>query len=58
MLDELDNDNIPGIYDSLNTTQRDHDDALARYIITTALMKDQCVWVTDKRDCKGVLGRY
>ena len=52
VLDESDEENEPGIYDSLNTTLRDRDDALARFIITTALTKLQCVHVCDKATAK------
>ena len=43
VLEEADEMNLPGIYDSLNTTLRDRDDALARFILSTALTKEQCM---------------
>ena len=49
VLNESDEENVPGIYD---TTLRDRDDALARFIITTALTKLQCVHVCDKTTAK------
>ena len=42
VLDESDEENVPGVYDNLHTTLRDRDDALARFIISTALTKPQC----------------
>jgi len=53
VLNETDEENIPGTYDSLNTTLRDRDDALARYIISTALTKSQSVYIRDKETAKG-----
>ncbi|KAG7009764.1 hypothetical protein G7Y79_00001g000360 [Physcia stellaris] len=52
VLEESDEENLPGIYDSLNTTLRDRDDALARFIISTALTRLQCVHVYDKSTAK------
>lgn len=52
VLEESDEENVPGIYDSLNTSLRDRDDALARFIISTALTQLQCVHVCDKPTAK------
>ena len=42
VLDESDDENVPGVYDNLYITLRDRDDALARFIISTALTEMQC----------------
>ena len=52
VLEESDEENIPGTYDSLNTTLRDHDDALARFILSTALTDTQCVHIREAGTAK------
>lgn len=52
VLNETDDENVPGTYDGMNTTLRDRDDALARYIISTALTESQCVYVRHKETAK------
>ena len=43
VMNETDEENVAGIYDGLSTTSRDRDNALAEFIICTALMDCQ-VW--------------
>jgi hypothetical protein len=52
VLNETDEENIPSTYDSLNTTLGDRDDALARYVISTALTESQNIPIRDKKNAK------
>ena len=48
VLNETEEENVPGMYGGRKATLRDRDDALARFIISTALTETQCVHVRYK----------